>query len=487
MLRSIAARLLVCSLSLTASVASARGAAPATAPSGERRPSVIFILADDLGYGDVGCYGQQRIKTPHLDQMAAQGLRFTDAYAGAPVCAPSRCVLMTGMHVGHARVRGNTPATEPTAALQADDVTVAQVLKNAGYTTALIGKWGLGEPTHNVQGLPGRLGFDYFYGYLKHGHAHNYYTDYLWRTESRVKLPNGYEGTNQRTVATKKVQYSHDLFAEEGLKFVQEHADRPFFLYWAFTIPHANNEAGEQGMEVPDYGDYKDVDWPEPQKGHAAMISRMDRDIGRMFTLLEELKIDDDTLVIFASDNGPHPEGGVDPAFNDSNGPLRGQKGNVTEGGIRVPFIVRWPGRVAAGTTADAPISFADVLPTLADLGGAETPSCLDGLDFAPTLLGRPQPELSNRFLYWEFYKFGVQAQSARWGDWKAVRDPKSESIELYDLSKDVAEANNVAAEHPDVVQKFAEYFSTARTETPQWPMAGSKPPANAKAAKSSL
>jgi arylsulfatase A-like enzyme len=292
---------------------------------------------------------------------------------------------------------------------------------------------------------------------------------------------------NQRTVATKKVQYTHDLFADEGLNFVREHADQPFFLYWAFTIPHANNEAGDKGMEVPDYGDYADLDWPEPQKGHAAMISRMDRDIGRLFALLKELKIDDDTLVIFTSDNGPHPEGGVDPDFNNSNGPLRGQKGNVTDGGIRVPFIARWPGRIAAGTTSDAPISFVDVLPTLAELGGAAAPTCLDGADFTPTLLGKQQSELLDRFLYWEFYKYGVQAQSARWGDWKAVRDPKSKRIELYNLASDIAESNDVAADHPDVLKKFEEFFRTARTETPEWPMAGTKPPANASAATSSL
>lgn len=468
---------------------SANAASPKSDAAGERRPNIIFILADDLGYGDVGCYGQQRIKTPNLDRMADEGLRFTQAYAGAAVCAPSRCVLMTGLHVGHARIRGNTPATEPAAALQADDVTVARVLNNAGYATGLIGKWGLGEPTKNQQGLPGRQGFDYFFGYLKHGHAHNYYTDYLWRNETRVPLPNvtSNNPAHKQSVASKKVQYTHDLFAEEGLKFVRDHANQPFFLYWGFTIPHANNEAGDEGMEVPDYGPYKNLDWPDPQKGHAAMITRMDRDIGRLFALLKELDIDDDTLVIFSSDNGPHHEGGVDPDFNDSNGPLRGYKGNVTEGGIRVPFIARWPGRIAAGSTSDAPVTFADVMPTLAQIAGAVAPTCLDGVDFTPILLGGEQPELSDRFLYWEFYKYGVQAQSARWGDWKGVRDPISKRIELYDLSADVAEAHNLAAKQPDVLAKFEEYFRTARTETPEWPATPASAPADAKSGRNPL
>ncbi len=438
-------------------------------------PNVIFILADDLGYGDVGCYGQKQIKTPNIDRMAAEGLRFTDAYAGAPVCAPSRCVLMTGLDQGHARVRGNIDATTPAAALRDEDVTVAEVLKQAGYSTALIGKWGLGEPTKNAQALPNRQGFDYFFGYLKQGHAHNYYPDYLWRNEKKVKLPNVVSDNPKfkHNVSEKKVQYSADLFAEEGLKFVRQYKDGPFYLYWAFTIPHANDEAGQQGMEVPDLGQYANLDWPAPQKGHAAMISRMDRDIGRMFALLKELGIDDNTLVIFASDNGPHHEGGNDPDFNDSNGPLRGYKGNVTEGGIREPFIARWPGHVPAGKTTGSPVTFADVLPTLAKLSGASAPPHLDGADISPTLAGKSQPELAKRFLYWEWDKDGVQAQASRWGHWKAIRDPKSKKIELYDLATDIGERHNVAAEHPDVVEQFAAFFETARTESPAWPMHG--------------
>jgi arylsulfatase A-like enzyme len=442
-----------------------------------RGPNIIFILADDLGYGDVGCYGQKRIKTPNIDRMAAEGMRFTDAHAGAPVCAPSRCVLMTGLHQGHARVRGNMPATEPGAALLPQDVTVARVLKDAGYSTGLIGKWGLGEPQGNKQGLPRKQGFDYFFGYLKQGHAHNYYTDYLWRNESKVKLANvtSKDPALKGNVAEKRVQYSHDLFAEDALKFIRDHKDDPFFLDLSFTIPHANDEAGDKGMEVPSLGEYANLDWPEPQKGIAAMITRMDGDVGHLLALLHELKIDDDTLVIFTSDNGPHKEGGNNPDFNDSNGPLRGYKGNVTEGGIREPFIAWWPGKVPAGKANDSPISFVDIMPTFAALCGGKAPVKIDGLDFSPTLFGSEQPELADRFLYWEFDHDGLVAQSSRWNKWKALRDPKTKKIELYDLSADIGEKHDLAKDHPEIVAKFANYFRTARTDSKEWPV---KPPA---------
>ncbi len=303
---------------------------------------------------------------------------------------PSRCVLMTGMEEGHARIRGNTEFWRPGASLLASDRTVASVLKDAGYATAAIGKWGLGDPQKAKPGLPRRHGFDYFFGYYRQGHAHNYYPDFLWRNEAKVKLPNviSDDPAFHHNVASKKVVYSHDLFAKEALKFVREHKDEPFFLYLPFTIPHANDQAGDHGMEVPDYGQYANKDWPEPQKGYAAMVTRMDGDIGRLFDLLRELKIDDNTLVIFTSDNGPHHEGGFDPDFFDSNGPLRGYKGGVTEGGIREPMIARWPGHVPASKTTDSPVYFADIMPTFAALGGGHAPAKIDGVDFSPTLLG---------------------------------------------------------------------------------------------------
>jgi arylsulfatase A-like enzyme len=319
----------------------ARAAKSEASHSASKQPNIIFIMADDLGYGDVGCFGQKQIKTPQLDQMATEGLRFSQAYAGAPVCAPSRCVLMTGLHQGHGRVRGNVDATSLPATLLAEDVTVASVLKDAGYKTGLIGKWGLGEPQKNAQGLPGRHGFDFFYGYLKQGHAHNYYPDYLWQNTEKVKLPNvvSDDPALKHNVSSKRVEYSHDLFAEQALKFVRDHKDQPFFLDLSFTIPHANDEAGDKGMEVPSLGEYENKDWPAPQKGYAAMVTRMDGDIGRLFALLKELKIDDNTLVIFTSDNGAHQEGGFNPRFFDSSGPFRGFKGNVTDGGIHEPMI----------------------------------------------------------------------------------------------------------------------------------------------------
>lgn len=451
--------------------------ASASALADGNKPNIIFILADDLGYGDVGSYGQKQFNTPNLDRMAAEGMRFTQGYAGATVCAPSRCVLMTGLHGGHARVRGLDPPYLPGLYLIDSDVTVAEVLKDAGYATGMIGKWGLGVTKENMkdaeQGLPRRQGFDYFFGYLTHGHAHNYYPDFLWRNEGKSPLKNvlsrkpEYKGL----VADKKVDYAHDFLAADSLKFIRDHKDKPFFLYLGFTIPHANNEAGDKGMEVPDLGEYASRDWPEPQKARAAMISRMDADIGRLFKLLADLKLVDNTLVFFSSDNGPAKEGGCDPEFTDSNGPLRGMKGDLWEGGIRVPLLARWPGHVPAGKTSESPVYFADVMPTLASLGGGRAPANIDGVDFAATLNGSEQPELFDRFMYWEYDKNGLQKQAARWRNWKAVKAPHTKPIELYDLSSDVNEERNVAAAHPDIVAKFDQYIRAARTDSPDWPV----------------
>ena len=437
------------------------------------KPNIIFILADDLGYGDLGCYGQARIKTPHLDRMSAEGIRFTQAYSGSTVCAPSRCVLMTGRHTGHATVRGNAGQQNPLAqSLRAGDTTASGVLKQAGYATALIGKWGLGDAGDAEPGLPRRHGFDYFFGYLNQHHAHNYYPEFLWRNETKVKLANVVPDADERGagMASERREYTHDVFAAEALKFVRENKRHPFFLYYAVTIPHANNEAKQKGMEVPDLGDYTDLDWPEPQKGHAAMITRLDRDVGRLLELLKELGLDRNTLVIFTSDNGPHREGGNDPEFNRSSGPLRGIKRAHYEGGIRVPTIARWPGRVPAGKVSDAIWYFADVLPTLAALAGAPPPPGIDGVSIVPTLEGRTQPALRDRFLYWEFHEAAFK-QAARWGDWKAVRNHLDDPIELYDLSKDIGETTNLAAQQPKVVARFEEYFKTARVDSPDWPV----------------
>jgi arylsulfatase A-like enzyme len=434
--------------------------------SGVDKPNIIFILADDLGYGDLGCFGQKVIQTPNIDQMAAEGMRFTDCYAGSTVCAPSRCCLMTGLHTGHAFIRGNARIPLPP-----EEVTVADVLKKAGYSTGLVGKWGLGEP--NSTGHPNRQGFDYFYGYLNQGHAHNYYPEHLFRNEDKVPLRNVVDRSRKPDhpggVATKRVDYSHDLMTEEALGFVEKNADNPFFLYLAYTIPHANNEAGKDGMEVPDFGPYADRDWPDPQKGHAAMITRMDADVGRLFALLKSLKIDDNTIVFFTSDNGPHKEGGADPEFFHSSGPLQGYKRSLHDGGIRVPGIVRWPGRVKAGSVSDLPWAFWDFLPTAAELAGVVSPRPNDGLSILPTLLGRgDQPQ--HEFMYWEFHEGRSSKQAVRMGNWKAVRVWR-QPLALFDLSNDIAEANDLVAEKPDVARTIEAYLTTARTESKDWPM----------------
>lgn len=429
-----------------------------------RPPNMVFILADDLGYGDLGCYGQKVIRTPNLDRMAAEGMRFTQCYAGSTVCAPSRCSLMTGLHTGHARVRGN--ALVP---LRPEDTTVAEVLRDAGYTTALIGKWGLGEP--DTSGIPTRQGFDYFFGYLNQAHAHNYYPEYLWRNEEKVPLEGNVEIEPQ--VSGERAQYSHDLFTREALAFLDNQTDdQPFFLYLAYTIPHANNERGNalgDGMEVPDYGPYEDEDWPDPEKGRAAMITRMDRDIGLLFEKLKALGLDDNTVVFFSSDNGPHREGGTDPDFFDSNGPLKGIKRDLYEGGIRVPMIVRGPGRVPAGVVSHRVWAFWDFLPTAAELAGASAPEGIDGKSAAPALLGRSEPPGRDEPLYWEFHERGF-SQAARKGPWKAVRRSDA-PLELYDLRTDLGEEHDVAGDHPDIVAEMERFLASARTDNPHWPV----------------
>jgi len=435
--------------------------------SSAKKPNIIFILADDLGYGDLGCFGQKRIKTPNLDKMAEEGMRLTQHYAGSTVCAPSRCVLMTGLHTGHCLVRGN--ARVP---LRPSDVTVAELLKGAGYKTGIVGKWGLGEP--DSTGIPNRQGFDYWFGYLNQRHAHNYYPSYLWRNQEKFHLKNEVKSINPPGgVATKKVEYSHDLFAKEALAFVERSKDGPFFLYLALTIPHANNEAGNKGMEVPDYGIYADKDWPEPQKGHAAMITRMDGDIGKLFAKLKELAIDDNTFVFFSSDNGPHREGGNNPNFNHSNDPLRGIKRDLYEGGIRVPTLARWPGKIKAGTTTDHISGFWDFLPTCAELADFKAPKDIDGISMVPVLLGKSKKQKKHEFLYWEFHEQGKK-QAVRTGDFKGVRlnaNKKPDGpIELYNLKTDIGEKNNIADKHPDVVAKIEGYMKKARIPSKDWP-----------------
>ena len=441
-------------------ISNVRAADPvATKPVG--RPNIVFILADDLGYGELGCYGQRLIQTPRIDRMAAEGIRFTDCYAGCTVCAPSRCTLMTGLHTGHCRIRGNAQVP-----LATEDVTVAKLLRQAGYATGIIGKWGLGQP--GSSGVPNRQGFDYWFGYLDQVHAHNYYPDYLWRNEEKVLLPNVVE----KGVAKRRVTYSPDLFASEALEFVEHHREKPFFLYLALTVPHANDEAGKNGMEVPDDKPYSDRDWPQVEKNKAAMITRMDADVGRLLDKLKTLGLDERTIVFFTSDNGPHREGGVDPAFFHASGPLRGIKRDLYEGGIREPMIVRWPGRIAAGQVSDFVWAFWDFRPTAAELAGVRSPADIDGVSIAAVLLESPGKSAPppHEFLYWEFHEGGFK-QAVRMGRWKAVRTKLNRPLELYDLTNDLGETTNVAVKHPETVAQIETYLKRARTDSPNWPI----------------
>ena len=425
-------------------------------------PNIVFILADDLGYGDLGCYGQKRIQTPNLDRLAAEGMRFTQCYAGSTVCAPSRCALMTGFHTGHGTIRGNNPVP-----LRRNDVTVARVLKDGGYRTGLIGKWGLG--LEDTTGIPNRQGFDSFFGYLGQVHAHNYYPDFLWKNQEKVRVSGN---VVEEGVAIQPAQYAQDLFTREALAFLEQERGKPFFLYLAYTIPHANNELGQvqgNGMEVPSDAPYSQEPWPQAQKNHAAMITRLDADVGRIMKRLAELGLDKDTLVFFTSDNGPHQEGGADPAFFHSAGPLRGHKRDLYEGGIRVPMIVRWPGKIQAGAVSNQVWAFWDFLPTAADLAGAKAPSGLDGISMMPTLLGTG-PERQHDFLYWEFHE-GGPAQAVRMGNWKGVRPAPERPLELYNLEEDISEKTDAASLQPTIVSQIEAYLKSARTKSAKWPI----------------
>jgi len=442
-------------------VAMAPSLAPAQLPrrAEAERPNIIFIMADDLGYGDLGCFGQQQIATPNIDRLAVEGTRFTECYAGSTVCAPSRSVLMTGLHTGHTTVRGNKALVggvqpEGRVPLEPEDITVAEVLHKAGYATGISGKWGLGEP--GTGGIPNRQGFDEWLGYLNQNHAHFHYPTYLWRNEQEMPLAGNQDGGRE--------EYSHDHFTRFALDFIRRHVSEPFFLYMPYTVPHA-------AFEVPSVDPYRDRDWPTDAVAYAAMITRLDGDVGRIAALLAELGLDDKTLVFFCSDNGAAQRW---EGILDSSGPLRGSKRDMYEGGIRTPMIARWPGHVPAGRTSDAPWYFADFLPTAAELAGAEPPKGLDGTSVLPTLLGQPQ-ELADRYFYWEFFERNFQ-QAVRWRDWKAVRLEPGAELELYDLATDSAEQDNVAGEHPKVVARIENYLKTARTESTHWPVDWVKP-----------
>jgi len=466
------ARLVLFFLWSVRTIAAQEAATNLVRPATPRLPSIIFILADDLGYADLGCYGQTRIKIPNIDKLAAEGIRFSDFYAGSTVCAPSRCALMTGLHAGHAWIRGNSDLS-----LRPEDVTVAELLNQAGYHTGLTGKWGLGK--EHSTGVPQKKGFDEFAGYLDQVHAHDYYTDRLWRFDPKVPFDDWqYLSENQ---GGKKGLYIPDLLAKASLNFVRIHKPdqfnhfRPFFLYLANIIPHANNEEAHRsgnGMQVSSDAPYSSEPWPQPEKNKAAMITRLDADVGKLMDKLKELKIDQDTVVIFSSDNGPHKEGGVDPKFFQSAGPLRGTKRDLYEGGVRVPLIVRWPAQIKPGRVSDFIGAFWDFMPTLAEIASAKCPTNIDGISFVPTLLGKTQTN-RHEFLYWEFHERGFQ-QAVRMGDWKAIRPQAGEPLELYNLKSDIGEKQDVADKNPAVIARIEEYLKTARTDSERWPI---KPP----------
>lgn len=425
------------------------------------KPNVVFIMADDLGYHDLGCYGQPSIRTPNIDRLAAEGMRFTQCYTGGSVCAPSRSVLMTGQHLGHTTIRGNfgrvggklvldNGSPQRRVSLKQSDVTVAEVMKKVGYATGITGKWGVGEP--QTPGIPNKQGFDEWFGYLNQRRAHSYYPMYLWRNEEKVFL-NGNRGG-------KEGQYTHDLITDFALEFVRKRANESFFLYLPYTVPH-------QEYVIPDIAPYENEDWPHDAKVYAAMVTRMDRDIGRLMDLLNQQNIDRQTMVFFCSDNGAANR--WDGIFNSAS-PFRGHKGELYEGGIRTPMIVRQPGRVPAGTTSDFPWYFADVLPTLTELAGGDLPPNIDGISVVPTLYGQQQdPE--GRYLYWESYRDDGFQQAIRWNQWKGVRLNADQPIELYNVENDVGETHNVAQQHKDVVSQIDEFMTEAHTDSPNWPL----------------
>jgi arylsulfatase len=464
----------------------------------DRPPNIIFILADDLGYAEVGAYGQSKIKTPNIDRLAADGILFRQHYSGSPVCAPSRGTLLTGKHTGHAYVRDNfemggwgPDEPEGQLPLPSSEVTVAELLRDAGYATSIVGKWGLGGP--ESEGHPNNQGFDHFYGYLCQRVAHNYYPTHLWRNGDRDSLKgNDYFSSHQRIVAPladpddyirlyQRDTYAPDMMIDEALDFVDENRDRPFFLLFATPVPHAAIQVPDESVEpyrdtfddTPYLGTRGYLPHATPRAGYAAMISRMDADIGRLVTLVDELGLAEETLIVFSSDNGPTYNGGTDSKFFESAGPLSGLKGSVLEGGIRVPMIARWTGTIRPGSTSDHVSAFWDFMPTAAELAGAERPDGIDGLSYLPALLGNDVSQQEHGHLYWEYHSLGGM-QAVRMGDWKAVRRDivkvDNAPIELYDLGADIGETVDVASLHPAVVQQAREIMD-GRSPSPieQW------------------
>ena len=457
----------------------------------EQPPNIIYILADDLGYGELGSYGQSIIHTPHLDELSTRGMRFTHHYSGSPVCAPSRCTLLTGLHTGHCQVRDNfelggfADSTERgQLPLAPETFTIGRMLQQAGYTTAVMGKWGLGGP--GSTGVPNLQGFDYFYGYLDQKQAHNHYPSHLWHNTVWDTLANGYFHPHQRFNGTdpfdpeayaqfKGTEYAPDLIVAQAEAFIRTHSNQPFFLYLPHTVPHLALQVPDEELdrysdlvtETPYDGSSAYLPHIRPQSAYAGMITRMDAHVGRLIAVLEELGLTDNTLVFFSSDNGPTYVGGVDTEQFQSSGDLRGGKGEVYEGGIRVPMIAVWPGHIAPGTTSDHVSAFWDVLPTLAELAEVSVPTPTNGTSFLSVLMGDPPPESSQ--MYWEYHgRNWGGAQAARIGDWKGVRlgghTRADAPVEVYHLANDPGESINLAQQHPDIAARL---LSIMQSRTP--------------------
>lgn len=458
-----------------------------------KRPNILLILADDLGSAELGCYGQQQIRTPNLDALAAQGMRFTQAYSGSPVCAPARCVLLSGRHAGHAFIRNNSEgggwgpdAPEGQLPIPSSEITLGERLQALGYETGFVGKWGLGGP--GSTGHPLYQGFDRFYGYLCQRVAHNHYPTHLWDNHDVDILGNDYFAAHQKIEAPLSDSaeyerrfmgrtYAPDRMLEEALKFLDQQREEPFFLEFATTIPHlalqvpSDSLAEYDGVfEESEYlGDRSYLPHPRPRSAYAAMITRMDRDLGRLFAKLDELGIANETLVIFTSDNGPTFTGGADTQYFQSAGELRGLKGSVYEGGLRVPLIVRWPGRVPAGTTSSVPTSFQDVVPTLMEASGGSVPSETDGVSMLPVWTGSAAAADRTVPLYWELGK----AQALRVGDWKLVRSVDAQNrtkAELFDLASDPGEQHNRWEDSPEQAELMLQAIRAARTTSAEFP-----------------
>lgn len=446
----------------TAGSAAASFGSRASAQSLPGKPNIVLLLADDLGYGDLSCYGQTQFSTPNIDRLAADGIRFTQAYAGATVCSPSRCALMTGKHTGHCSYRGNM-AGEP--GIPDEDVTMAEVLRSAGYATGIFGKWGLGNV--GTAGYPTRQGFDRWYGYLSQSQAHMYYPQHLMND-------NEADGIRENVVYGDKhpTGYAPDLIQKQALAWLdKQSAAKPFFFYMPYTLPHANNEMGRDtgdGMEAPADHPYTAKPWPSPMKGFAGMMHHLDTLVGQVVDRLKQQGLERNTLVIFSSDNGPHREGGYQPEFFKSSGPLRGIKRDLTEGGIRVPFIARMPGTIPAGRTSEQVLAFWDLMPTFAELAQSKPPAGIDGESMLAPILGKG--EVPHKALYWEFHE-KTFLQAIRDGKWKAIRKGLKGKVALYDLSSDIHEDTDLAARHPDVVKRMEALFSQLRTDSTMFPV----------------